>query len=85
MANHPASNAIYSISVANSLGNGNRAPILTYHEYFSWVDRIQHYLAGHDEDIWTYIATGKHTPEFLSEIDTPVTEPVVSAATLRNI
>ena len=64
-------NVLYSVSVANSLGAGNRAPILVPSEYTSWADRIKYYLEGHESDIWTFISTGKHTPEFLKDIRVP--------------
>nr|KAJ0185601.1 hypothetical protein LSAT_V11C900489100 [Lactuca sativa] len=34
-------NVLYSVSVANSLGAGNRAPILVPSEYTSWADHIK--------------------------------------------
>ncbi|TLX69865.1 hypothetical protein E9993_22700 [Labilibacter sediminis] len=75
--------ANYSISVANSLGGGSRAPILRPSEYTSWVRRMTNYLMGHDADIWTYVSTGTHNPDFLKSIVVPEVE--VSAETMKSL
>lgn len=76
-------NVLYSVSVANSVGAGNRAPILVPSEYPSWVDRMRYYLTGHESDIWTYISTGEHNADFLTSVTVPNAE--VSAETRRNM
>nr|KAJ0209508.1 hypothetical protein LSAT_V11C400203020 [Lactuca sativa] len=41
-----------SVSIANSLGSGSRAPILIPEEYNSWVGRMNLNLNAMNEDIW---------------------------------
>ncbi|XP_052627806.1 uncharacterized protein LOC128134289 [Lactuca sativa] len=41
-----------SVSIANSLGSGSRAPILIPEEYNSWVGRMNLHLNAINEDIW---------------------------------
>ncbi|KAI3752793.1 hypothetical protein L2E82_24830 [Cichorium intybus] len=43
---------INSVSIANSIGSGTRAPILIPEEYKSWVGRMNLHLNSISEDVW---------------------------------
>ncbi|KAI3503611.1 hypothetical protein L1887_32057 [Cichorium endivia] len=74
---------MYHVSVANSVGGSNRAPIIIPSEYSSWVTRMEFYLAGHESDIWQYISTGIHSLDIIGNVNVP--PPDVPAGTARII
>ncbi|KAL4582121.1 hypothetical protein LXL04_006662 [Taraxacum kok-saghyz] len=57
-----------SVSIANSLGSGSRAPILIPEEYNSWVGRINLHLNSINEDVWKCVEGTYVTPEDMSTL-----------------
>lgn len=59
-----------SVSIANSLGSGSRAPILIPEEYNSWVGRMNLHLNAINEDIWKCVEGTYVTPENMATLAT---------------
>ncbi|KAL7608937.1 hypothetical protein Lser_V15G10584 [Lactuca serriola] len=59
-----------SVSIANSLGSGSRAPILIPEEYNSWVGRMNLHLNAINEDIWKCVEETYVTPENMATLAT---------------
>ena len=57
-----------SVSIANSLGSGSRAPILIPEEYNSWVSRMNLHLNTLNEDVWKCVEGTYVTPEEMSTL-----------------
>ncbi|XP_052625928.1 uncharacterized protein LOC128132950 [Lactuca sativa] len=59
-----------SVSIANSLGSGSRAPILIPEEYNSWVGRMNLHLNAINEDVWKCVEGTYVTPENMATLAT---------------
>ncbi|XP_052627229.1 uncharacterized protein LOC128133738 [Lactuca sativa] len=59
-----------SVSIANSLASGSRAPILIPEEYNSWVGRMNLHLNAINEDIWKCVEGTYVTPENMATLAT---------------
>ncbi|KAL7586646.1 hypothetical protein Lser_V15G40445 [Lactuca serriola] len=59
-----------SVSIANSLGSGSRAPILIPEEYNSWVGRMNLHLNSINEDVWKCVEGTYVTPENMATLAT---------------
>nr|KAJ0210678.1 hypothetical protein LSAT_V11C400196500 [Lactuca sativa] len=59
-----------SVSIANSLGSGSRAPILIPEEYNSWVGCMNLHLNAINEDVWKCVEGTYITPENIATLAT---------------
>ncbi|KAI3723832.1 hypothetical protein L2E82_35593 [Cichorium intybus] len=71
-----------SVSIANSLGSGSRAPILIPEEYNSWVGRMNLHLNTINEDFWKCVEGTYTAPENMTTL---ATNQVIQAENRRKL